>query len=207
MALHLRKGIQECQGVLCLKDFEAGDCAIDDLREDVVITVIVGRGRCLLGQDSYSGQLFPLQKFQGGAAASATVADLALRVVLLAARRRVTATNNGGRASLRGCDDFVHQRLRSSFKSLHLKDAHGPVPDDGLCLLDRFLVQRLRLASAVQAHETIRNSLILGHCLDLTILAKLAGDDKVDGQNNFHALLLRLLHDFRYDLRTFLIEQ
>mmetsp|Transcript_74644 Transcript_74644/g.165065 ORF Transcript_74644/g.165065 Transcript_74644/m.165065 type:complete len:260 (-) Transcript_74644:1075-1854(-) len=77
-------------------------------------------------------QDLPLQQFQGSTAPRAAVRHLVLSVVLLACRGGVAAADDSDSSALGDLDDLVHHRLRAHLECLHLENAHGTVPDDGL---------------------------------------------------------------------------
>ena len=87
----------------------------------------------------------------------------------------------------------------------HLEHAHRAVPDQGLRGRDRRAVELDRLGAAVQAHEAIRDALLLGGGLDLAVLAELGRDDEVDREDELDALRLGLLQDVGHDLGALLV--
>mmetsp|Transcript_24291 Transcript_24291/g.76681 ORF Transcript_24291/g.76681 Transcript_24291/m.76681 type:complete len:426 (-) Transcript_24291:71-1348(-) len=161
--------------------------------------------RSLVRERDDAGQLLALQELKGGATAGAAVRDLVLSVILLAGRGRVATANDGDGARAGGGHNRIHEGFGANLEFRHLEDAHGAVPDNGLGLINSLFVRRHGLLTAVKAHETIGDTLLLCGSLDLTVLAKLGGDGEVHRQDDLNSQVLRLLHDVGNDLRALLV--
>merc|ERR1740117_270245 len=148
-----------------------------------------------------------LEQLQRGAAASGAVRHLVFCVIILARSRGVTTADDGDGASFGHLDHGAHHALGASLKRRHLEDTHWAVPDDRLGLFDGFCIQLDALWAAIKTHEASRDTVSLGNALDLAILAKLVGDNKIGWQDDLDALLGRLLHDIWHDLGAVLIIQ
>ena len=110
-------------------------------------------------------------------------------------RRRAVAAADDGRSVLR-----IRHRLRDRDRALGerrvFEHAHRPVPDDRLCALDRIREQFARFFANVEPLH-IRGDLAYLHRLhfDRRVygVGEIFRDDRIDGQEQFFAHILRLL--------------
>ena len=120
--------------------------------------------------------------------------DLVGKAQLLAGGCGVAAADDGHSVG-------IGQRLRNGDRAFGkrrvLEHAHRPVPDDGLCALDRVCKQRAGLLADVQTFLVSRDrghvdGFDLDRCVDG--VREISRDDGIDREQQLYALLLGLLH-------------
>mmetsp|Transcript_22814 Transcript_22814/g.57099 ORF Transcript_22814/g.57099 Transcript_22814/m.57099 type:complete len:436 (-) Transcript_22814:26-1333(-) len=144
-------------------------------------------------------ELLALEELEGGAAARGDEGHLVLGVVLYAAGGGVTPPDDGENPLSGRLDHRVHHALGARLERCHLKHAHGAVPDDRLATHDDLGVLLDRDRAAVEAHHAGGDAARLVGRLDLAVLAELARDHKVLGENDLDPLGLGHLHDLGDD--------
>lgn len=106
----------------------------------------------------------------------------------------VAAADDADLAAGDGGDEGVEGGLGARGELVELEDAGGAVPEDGLGAVDGLLEEADRLRSAVEALPPVGDALGVRGGSRVSILGELVGRDVVDGQRDFHAVLLGLLH-------------
>jgi len=148
-----------------------------------------------------------LEELQAGSATGRDVAELVLDAVVGGDSGGVTTTDDDDLAGLAGVERGVHSALGAVGELLHLKDARGTVPQDGLGLVDGRLVELDGLLAAVKTHPALGNALLVGGLAGVGVGAESVGGDVVAGQDELDVVLLGLLDETGNLLGAVLVEE
>lgn len=135
------------------------------------------------------------------------MADLIFSAVLSSNGSCVTTANDNGSAVLDSRHSSVESSLGSGSEGLQLENTRGSVPKYSLGLSDGLLVGLDTVLANIQAHEAVRDALLVCGVANLRVGSELISGDVVDGENDLDVVGLGLLHDLTDDLATGLVEQ
>lgn len=135
------------------------------------------------------------------------MAQLLLSTILGSDGGSVTTTDDDDGAGLSSSDSSVESLLGSVGERLHLEDAGGAVPQDGLSRGNGLLVQLDTLLANIETHVAVGDTVGVGGIAGLSVGGELVGRDVVDGEDNLDVVLLSLLGDFADDLAAGLVEE
>ena len=161
----------------------------------------------LTRQGRDTGQVLALKQLERRTTSGRDMRELVLYTVFGRNSSSVTTTNDDNLAALCSSDGTVECRLGALGELVKLEHTSRAVPEDGLRLVNGFLVQLDRLLSAVETHPAVGDAVLVLSIANIGILVKLVGGDVVDRQNNLDVVLLRLLNKVLDRLAASLVEQ
>src|SRR5258708_7066986 len=115
-------------------------------------------GESLVGQRFDAGEFASAEKFERCAATGGDVRNLVGDAGLVDSGYGVTTTDDGDSAAGRGCGNGFGYFKSASGESGHFKNAHGAVPNDGLCGGNFLAIGVDGLGADIEAHPAVRGS-------------------------------------------------